>query len=134
MAYRHYTVDVGGRGRSYVENRAGKKQNAGERKLANKTLAAEEAEADEREADDRHGGGFGNLKLRIVGCDSAARARTLRAEVQDDGETVALPDCAFRGRSRRKGEVEPQARQVGGDEIDRKSTRLNSSHLGISYA
>src|ERR1035441_10475855 len=62
MASSLYNVfDVGRWGRSYVENRVGKKQNVRVRKLANETLAAEEAEADEREAEHRHGGGFGNV-------------------------------------------------------------------------
>src|ERR1039457_3080096 len=87
MASSQYNVfDVGRWGRSYVENRVGKKHNVRVRKLANETLAAEEAEADEREAEHRHGGGFGNVIFRSVGRDSAARAGAgASAGVVDDG-------------------------------------------------
>src|ERR1017187_10548420 len=116
MAYSQYNVfDVGRWGRSYVENRMGKKHNVRVRKLANETLAAEEAEADEREAEHRHGGGFGNVIFRSVGRDSAARAGAgASAGVVDDGETVALPGRESGGI---KGKVEPQAREVRGKEV-----------------
>src|ERR1035438_4249139 len=57
------------------------------------------------------------------------------------GKTLFARDCAFcHGRDAAGGESGPDltrsrlvARDVRGDKIDRKSTRLNSSHLGISY-
>src|SRR6516162_8605821 len=41
----------------------------------------------------------------------------------------------FRSHGHSHGKLKPQARQFDADvELDRKSTRLNSSHLVISYA
>src|ERR1039458_1695640 len=42
-------------------------------------------------------------------------------------QNVETPECRDRGRDQ-------LPRRLRGRKIDRKSTRLNSSHLGISYA
>src|SRR5262245_60568047 len=53
----------------------------------------------------------------------------------EHGDQIALGDSVFLFLLR-EGEAPPPASPVrlSDDELDRKSTRLNSSHLGISYA
>src|SRR5258705_3482610 len=52
----------------------------------------------------------------------------------DHRDPVLLRDAPSRERERRGDLAENGDDLVVGDEPDRKSTRLNSSHLGISYA
>src|SRR5262245_65177206 len=81
---------------------------------------------------------------RIVVLDAAAADFVAVAVEERDGELGFLQPVVVRGlaeggnRQRRHGD-EPAHPQRGGFrgglvEPDRKSTRLNSSHLGISYA
>src|SRR5256885_11375673 len=44
------------------------------------------------------------------------------------------PDSSHVGRSPGRKDLFPERKRRGGNAVDRKSTRLNSSHLVISYA
>src|SRR5262245_32243950 len=68
------------------------------------------------------------LVREVVGMDRLAVAALAHRE----GGVHEAPSRLHRGRERGKERAPQKAR--AGDQVDRKSTRLNSSHLGISYA
>src|SRR5256885_4832468 len=59
---------------------------------------------------------------------------TLFRSAPDPGEVAADGQAGRRVGEREDAQVAVHARRPGGVELDRKSTRLNSSHLVISYA
>src|SRR3712207_8851093 len=61
------------------------------------------------------------------------RSRDGALEVPRRAE-VPFVDVESHGEGRRRGEVSHDARGLVGRAVDRKSTRLNSSHANISYA
>src|SRR5699024_11821653 len=63
--------------------------------------------------------------------DAVAAGGTARAE-RTAGRRMARGACGRAERELRRAGVEPVLR--AGEEVDRKSTRLNSSHVSISYA
>src|SRR5262245_63630408 len=66
------------------------------------------------------------LTLRKLAIADAAGTRRIEAGVNKDGAAV-IQVLDSKGRARFEAATSP-------DGLDRKSTRLNSSHLGISYA
>src|SRR3712207_7762475 len=65
----------------------------------------------------------------------SARARRARSDPVQRYVVAARPGAARAGarRGRARGQPHQRARRRG-DDADRKSTRLNSSHANISYA
>src|SRR5205814_4190177 len=74
----------------------------------------------------------------LVGQDGEVRYRPLRPILGEDGHAIAGLDA---GMAQRRGQPAYGVAELGNGgvdpapvQLDRKSTRLNSSHLGISYA
>src|ERR1039458_9538719 len=94
-------------------------------------ISAEPDAANQEERPD----GIGN----VIDVESIARAQAVAHAGQGTIETVAEPVDGQRQDHPDEGAAVPsggpiaEARYEHGDETDRKSTRLNSSHLGISY-
>src|SRR3712207_7328064 len=57
-----------------------------------------------------------------------------RGEEEDRGVRAVLPQPADHAEAVEPGHHHVQHQQVGAELLDRKSTRLNSSHANISYA
>src|ERR1035438_5545190 len=66
-----------------------------------------------------------------AGAANTSRRPAARAEV---GESVIAANLSIEGKIEGSGNVRMAGRFKGDVRIDRKSTRQNSSHLGISYA
>src|ERR1035438_10588011 len=84
----------------------------------------------------------GSRKGVIVELDKAVAAIQKAVEAAEDiagaaveQAIVGIGGAHVRGVNSHGGiSLGTRPREIGRDEIDRKSTRLNSSHLGISYA
>src|SRR5690606_40514678 len=88
----------------------------------------------------RDGGGQEPRQLLVAGARAQrseevvlAQREQTGAELAVRGEADAVAACA-EGRRHRVDEADATGRAVGEQPVDRKSTRLNSSHVKISYA
>src|SRR5437899_7966181 len=68
-----------------------------------------------------------------IGCRGGRRGKDFEILSQDFA-TAAATFSVFDGVEERLQAIKHGERRRSGRKIDRKSTRLNSSHLGISYA
>src|SRR5262245_24365486 len=111
--------------------------NIAERALQVEAIAqslAKEVEADDGGADGQRGAeerpeGDADVLLCLVDHDAPVRVRRLRAQAE-----ITQRGPAHEREADVDAALHDDGRPHAGQDLDRKSTRLNSSHLGISYA